>query len=68
MTGDCFDYDLHEHPLIKNWHEAKVLKRARLEGIKKFPAEEVDLGCCYSLCVHISHGFRNKFWHVAGCD
>ncbi|XP_062227493.1 uncharacterized protein LOC133925653 [Phragmites australis] len=40
-VGDCFDYALHEHPLIKNWGGNKVVKRAHLEGIKKFGAEKV---------------------------
>ncbi|XP_062206784.1 uncharacterized protein LOC133908675 isoform X2 [Phragmites australis] len=40
-AGNCFDYALHEHPLIKNWGGNKVVKRAHLEGIKKFGAEKV---------------------------
>ena len=51
---------MHEHPLIKNWHQAKVIKRARLEGIKKFGAEKIESDCCYSLCVYISDGLEKK--------
>ncbi|CAN6202696.1 unnamed protein product [Urochloa humidicola] len=40
-AGDCFNYALHEHPLIRNWDHDKVVKRARLESIKKFGAEKV---------------------------
>lgn len=32
---------MHQHPLIKNWDEAKVIKRAHLQAIKKFGAEKV---------------------------
>ncbi|CAN6242048.1 unnamed protein product [Urochloa humidicola] len=40
-VGDCFNYALHEHPLIRNWDHNKVVKQARLESIKKFGAEKV---------------------------
>ncbi|CAN6295524.1 unnamed protein product [Urochloa humidicola] len=40
-AGDSFDYALHQHPLIQNWDHNKVLKRARLESVKKFGAEKV---------------------------
>ncbi|KAL5205486.1 hypothetical protein ABZP36_033695 [Zizania latifolia] len=35
VADDCFDYGLHEHPLIGNWGGNKVVKRAHLEGVKK---------------------------------
>jgi len=40
-SGDGLDYALHQHPLIRNWNEDKVLKRARIQAIKKFGAEKV---------------------------
>ncbi|KAG8044619.1 hypothetical protein GUJ93_ZPchr0152g29220 [Zizania palustris] len=35
VANDCFDYALHERPLIGNWDGNKVVKRAQLEGVKK---------------------------------
>ncbi|CAO1946052.1 unnamed protein product [Urochloa humidicola] len=40
-NGDGLEYALHQHPLIRNWDEDKVIKRARLQAIKKFGAEKV---------------------------
>ncbi|RLM99148.1 hypothetical protein C2845_PM06G32430 [Panicum miliaceum] len=39
--GDGLDYAMHQHPLIRNWNEDKVLKRARIQALKKFGAEKV---------------------------
>ncbi|CAL4888570.1 unnamed protein product [Urochloa decumbens] len=40
-AGDGLEYAKHQHPLIRNWDEDKVIKRARLQAIKKFGAEKV---------------------------
>ncbi|CAL4992858.1 unnamed protein product [Urochloa decumbens] len=41
-AGDGLEYAKHQHPLIRNWDEDKVIKRARLQAIKKFGAEKVQ--------------------------
>ncbi|KAL5212522.1 hypothetical protein ABZP36_023369 [Zizania latifolia] len=61
-VGDCFDCALHVHPLISNWSKSKVIKRANLEGIKKFGAEKEEIS------EGSNDGMNNDYLNTPECN